>query len=285
MALFAAGWSLSSGACHRTRPEVVAQTYDAGHAETTSKAPSLDGGTEQPVRKYMASPTRTISHERDAFTEGLVARGSVVYESTGLYGSSSLRKLELATGKVLARKSLGREYFGEGLTELRGKLYQLSWKEDVCFVYDAESLAEIRRFNYAGEGWGLTNDEHYLIMSDGSDKLYFRDPDNFSIVRQIDVTAAGHPVYRINELEYANGVLYANIWQTSTIAEISPASGHVTAWIDISMLLTKEDLAQHVDVANGIAYDESSKRLIVTGKLWPKMFEVSLVPVEERAPQ
>jgi glutamine cyclotransferase len=180
---------------------------------------------------------------------------------------------------VLQIKKLAPELFGEGITLYQGKIYQLTWRNGICFVYERDSFRNITEFSYAGEGWGLTHDGKHLIMSDGSDTLTFRDPDTFAVVKRLQVKAAGAPVRNLNELEYVEGEIYANVWQTDLIARISPRTGEVVGWIDLSGLLSERE-AREADVLNGIAYDPKEKRLFVTGKLWPKLFEIELVPAK-----
>lgn len=217
-------------------------------------------------------------HDPDAFTQGLVFDRDFLYESTGLNGKSTLRKVEVETGKVLQSVSLPTQFFGEGLTLYQGRLIQLTWRSEVGFVYELESFRKIREFGYKGEGWGLTHDGTLLIMSDGSAKLGFRDPETFAEIRRIEVQDGGDPVLFLNELEYINGEIFANIWQQDSIARISPATGRVLGWIDLSELRDALGPVRRVDVLNGIAYDKERNRLFVTGKLWPKLFELELVP-------
>jgi glutamine cyclotransferase len=222
----------------------------------------------------------TYPHDPNAFTQGLVYVDGRLYESTGLNGRSSLRMVDLATGQVLQHYDLPAEYFGEGLTDWDGHLLQLTWKAHRGFVYDRFSFSLIRTFSYAGEGWGLTHDRSNLILSDGSSYLRFLDPKTFHEVRRIRVTdETDHPVANLNELEYVRGEIYANIWQSYRIARISPRTGKVLDWIDLSGILDEREMqaAAPDAVLNGIAYDSLHDRLFVTGKLWPKLFEIKLV--------
>jgi glutamine cyclotransferase len=196
-----------------------------------------------------------------------------LYESTGLNGKSSVRMVDLASGQVLQRYDLPAEYFGEGLTNWDGNLIQLTWKSGTGFVYDSFSFALRRTFHYKGEGWGLTHDAKALILSDGSAVLRFLDPSSFREIRRMSVVDdKGQPVLNLNELEFARGEIYANVWQTDRIVQISPRTGKVLGWIDLSGLMAK--LADPDAVLNGIAYDAKGDRLFVTGKLWPKLFEI-----------
>jgi glutamine cyclotransferase len=225
---------------------------------------------------YGYTVVRTYPHDRDAFTQGLQYLDGVLYEGTGLNGRSSIRKVKLETGEVLQRREVPQEYFGEGITIWRSELFQLTWQSGVAFVYDQRTFAPRRTFKYAGEGWGLTHDDSSLIMSDGSDSLRFIDPATFSERRRVKVTAAGLPVRNLNELEYVKGEIFANIWRTDYVARIEPKSGRVTGWINLTGLLSPRESAS-TDVLNGIAYDAGGDRLFVTGKLWPKLFEIRLV--------
>jgi glutaminyl-peptide cyclotransferase len=225
----------------------------------------------------------TYPHDRNAFTQGLIFLDGYLYESTGESGRSSLRMVDLETGRVLQNAPLEQKYFGEGLTSWGNTLVQLTWLSHVGFVYDRFSFRLLRTFDYDYEGWGLTQDGKNLIESDGSTTLRFLDPVSFKEVRRIEVTDNGKPVQELNELEYIHGEIYANIWHTDRIARISPASGHVLGWIDITGLLPAGQHVSAEGVLNGIAYDAQHDRLFVTGKLWPLLFEIKVVPESERA--
>ncbi len=216
-------------------------------------------------------------HDADAYTQGLIYRDGFLYESTGLNGRSTLRKVVLETGEVVQRRPLGREYFAEGLTDWGPQLVQLTWQSHVGFVYDLASFQLRQSFPLAGEGWGLTHDENALIVSDGSDRLRFLDPESYREIKQIAVSDAGTPVKNLNELEYVRGQIYANIWHTDRIAIIAPDTGNVSGWIDLSGLMSAGYDLNAEAVLNGIAYDSARNRLFVTGKLWPKLFEISIV--------
>ncbi len=215
-------------------------------------------------------------HDRSAFTQGLIYLNGFLYEGTGLNGNSRVRKVKLETGEVLQQIGVPNQYFGEGLTDWGHDLIELTWKGGEGFVYDLFSFRKVRDFKYSGEGWGLTHDSNSLIMSDGSAYLRYWDPQTFREKRRLLVKDAGHPVENLNELEYVKGEIYANIWQTEKIARISPKTGVVTGWVDLTGLLSDAERVQGVDVLNGIAYDSSGDRLFVTGKLWPKLFEIRL---------
>ena len=217
-------------------------------------------------------------HDRQAFTQGLIYRDGVLFESTGLNGRSSLRKVRLETGEVLERRPVDAEYFAEGLTDWGDGLIQLTWKNGLAFVYAKEKFALRKTFTYTGEGWGLTHDGQRLVMSDGSAALRFLDPTTFKETSRLEVKDRGLPVDRLNELEWVKGEIFANIWQTDRLAIVSPKSGQVTGWVDLAGLLSPADIQGEIDVLNGIAYDDNKNRLFVTGKLWPKLFEIELVP-------
>jgi glutaminyl-peptide cyclotransferase len=218
-------------------------------------------------------------HDSDAYTQGLIFLDGHLYEGTGRNGKSSIRMVELATGRVLQRYDLPAEYFGEGLTDWGSDLIELTWKAEKGFVYDRFSFSQRRTFAYKGEGWGLTHDGKQLIMSDGSASLRFLDPQTFRETKRISVTDEnGKPVLNLNELEYVRGQIYANIWETDRIARISPTSGKVLGWIDLLGIIDKSKLTDNDAVLNGIAYDSKTDRLFVTGKLWPKLFEIKVVP-------
>ena len=227
-----------------------------------------------PTSKYRV--VRSYPHDREAYTQGLVYRDNVFYESTGLNGRSSLRKVRPETGEVLQIRRLDPQYFGEGLALVGSNLVQLTWQTEVGFVYDLATFEPRRTFSYTGEGWGLTTDEKRLVMSDGSSVLRFLDPATFKETGRLTVKDAGMPVEQLNELEIVKGEIYANVYQTHRIARISPQSGQVVGWIDLTGLLSARESAG-VDVLNGIAYDAAKDRLFVTGKLWPKLFEIQIV--------
>ena len=232
---------------------------------------------------YRPQVVARFPHDPAAFTEGFELSGTSLWEGTGLVGASGVRRVDKETGKPLESRAAPLPgVFGEGITLLGGRLYQLTWQSGVAFVYDPATLAETGRLRYEGEGWGLTNDGKGLIMSDGSDTLAFRDPATFAVVRLLRVTANGLPLVRLNELEYAGGWIWANVWQTSRVARIDPRSGRVTAWLDLSDLTREATAAIHKagrtpspdDVANGVTYDKARGTLLLTGKRWPTVFEV-----------
>jgi glutaminyl-peptide cyclotransferase len=217
-------------------------------------------------------------HDQHAFTQGLVYVDGRLYESTGIKGQSTLREEDLETGRIQRMQLVSDQYFAEGLTDWKNTLIQLTWQSHVALVYDRATFRLLRTFHYDGEGWGLTHDAKSLILSDGTSTLRFFDPETFNQVRRITVTDRGKPVTELNELEYIHGEIYANIWHTDRIACISPATGHVVSWIDLKGLMPRNQLSNDEAVLNGVAYDAAHNRLFVTGKLWPKIFEITIAP-------
>ncbi|MDE0063124.1 MAG: glutaminyl-peptide cyclotransferase [Gammaproteobacteria bacterium] len=217
-------------------------------------------------------------HDTSAFTQGLLVSGGALYESTGGYGSSSIRIVHLESGRVLRRQSLPENRFGEGLAIATNRLYQLTWKAGTAFVRDPDTLDTVAEFRYSGEGWGLAAMGDELVMSDGSAELRFLDAGNFTERRRIEVRDGESPVVGLNELEEIEGDLYANVWPTDRIAIINPADGRVRAWLDLSGILPLVMRGPRTDVLNGIAYDSDARRLFVTGKNWPRLFEIEVIP-------
>ncbi len=233
---------------------------------------------EAAAPEYGYRVVHAYPHDRTAFTEGLFYLDGFLYESTGLEGRSSIRKEKLETGEVLQSRTVPPQYFGEGIVAWKDRLVELTWRSHVGFIYDLGTLAPFAQFQYPGEGWALTCDDHRLIMSDGTSELRFLDPDTLKELGRVRVTDDGRPVDQLNELEYVKGEVFANIWQTDRIARIDPKTGNVLGWIDLSGLLSDEaHKGAPVDVLNGIAYDAKGDRLFVTGKLWPQLFEIKLV--------
>jgi glutamine cyclotransferase len=221
-------------------------------------------------------------HDQHAFTQGLVYVDGHLYESTGLRGQSTLREEDLETGRILRMQLVSDQYFAEGLTDWKSTLIQLTWEAHIAFVYDRATFRLLRTFRYPGEGWGLTHDAKSLILSDGTATLRFLDPDTFKEVRRITVTDRGKPVTQLNELEYIHGEIYSNVWHSNRIARISPENGRVLGWIDLKGLMPRDQLSSDEAVLNGIAYDAAHNRLLVTGKLWPKIFEIQVVQEKAR---
>jgi glutamine cyclotransferase len=230
----------------------------------------------EPVH-YTYNLVNVYPHDESAFTQGLVFEDGFLYEGTGLKGQSTLRRVELETGNITQLHSLPDNVFGEGITILEDKIIQLTWKSEKGFVYDKSSFDLLQEFEYPTEGWGITHDGSRLIMSVGNETLYFLDPETFQTVDQVEVYDE-EPVDSLNELEYINGSVYANIWHEDKIAIIDPQSGQVTGWIDLSGINDSEKTGENV--LNGIAYDQNGDRLFVTGKRWSKLFEIELVPKE-----
>jgi glutamine cyclotransferase len=246
---------------------------------------------DQPVASTVPPPvvmnytiTNVFPHNTESYTEGLEWHDNALYESTGdsdYKGRSKLAKIDLATGKDIQQIRLAKEYFGEGITVLNGKIYQLTYKEGKCFVYDFKTLKKIAEFTYSGQGWGMTTDGKYLIMDDGSNNLYYRDPQTFQVVKSIGVFDNNGPLANINELEYVDGMIYANVWLTNYIVKIDPSTGNAIARADFSNVLNQyapgalsDESQRNEAVLNGIAYDSAGKRFFITGKFWPKLFEV-----------
>jgi glutaminyl-peptide cyclotransferase len=229
-----------------------------------------------PVYGYRV--VQVYPHDTGAYTEGLFYKDGYLYESTGQAGTSTVRKVELASGETVQRHNLPSRYFGEGIIDWKDRLIQLTWQSQTGFVYDLASFTLRHTFGYTGEGWALTRDQRHIYMSDGTSVLRVLDPETLTVVRTIAVTDAGEPVVHLNELEWVDGEIYANVWLTDRIARIDPVSGHVVGWIDLTGLFDISQLPDPGnDVLNGIAWDAQHKRLFVTGKRWPKLFEIKLV--------
>jgi glutaminyl-peptide cyclotransferase len=227
------------------------------------------------IRVLNVKLIRAYPHDPHAFTQGLEYYGGFLYESTGIAGQSTVRKIALETGAIIQKASLPRQYFGEGLTIFHGKIYQLTWLSKKGFIYDLRSLRQIGEFPYDSEGWGLTHDDKSLIMSDGTNKIRYIDPVSFSVTRTLEVYAGAEGVVNLNELEYVKGEILANIWHSSRIARIDARNGQVLAWIDLTSIVATEHHGEEA-VLNGIAYDKIGDRLFVTGKNWSKVFQVKV---------
>lgn len=236
----------------------------------------LPNEKETPVYTYKI--INTFPHDKSAYTQGLVYADGFLYEGTGQNGESSIRKVDLESGNVLQLHELSEDYFGEGIVVYKDRIIQLTWQSKTGFFYDRASFVPIEEFYYTWEGWGLTFDGERLIMSDGTSKIYFLDPETFEELGEIEVKDNGNPVDKLNELEFINGEIFANVWQTDKIVKFSPKDGKVNGWVNLSGLLNGADRHARIDVLNGIAYDAENNRIFVTGKYWPKLFEIEIVP-------
>lgn len=270
--LIFAALTLTLGACKKKEPEIIEPLRLAASSKsrvTRSEAPR--------ATRMRVEVLRTLPHDTDAFTQGLFIHRGRLFESTGLVGKSSLREVDLDTGRVLRKVDIPAPHFGEGITLAGDSIFMLTWQTGAVFRYALEDFRLIETYKIEGEGWGITFDGERLIMSDGSAYLEFRDPKDFSSLGRKEIRLDGHPVDRINELEYIDGKVYANRWRTDDILIIDPERGVVEALVDASGLLT--GVARfRADVLNGIAYDEDGDRLFITGKLWPKLYEIRIVP-------
>ena len=236
-----------------------------------TKAPQTKAST--PVYGYQV--VNRFPHDRTSFTEGFFLTDGDFYESTGLEGKSTLRRVDLATGRVKQQYNVPPQYFGEGIVAFGQQLFQLTYKTGIAFVYDKSTFQVLKTYKYAGEGWGMTTDGKRLIMSDGTSQLRFLDPATFKEMGRLSVTDAGRPVEQLNELEWIKGEIWANIWLTQKIARINPQTGRVNSWLDMSGILSVMESAG-TDVMNGIAYDAKTDRIFVTGKWWPRVFEIKV---------
>jgi glutamine cyclotransferase len=272
MVLVLAAGLLLAPACDPARPPVTPEP----EGEQPGEGEGEPG--EEPVVPafYTYQVVNVYPHDPQAFTQGLDYADGFLYEGTGLNGRSSLRRVIPETGDVVKQIDLDRKYFGEGIVVVGDRIVQLTWQSRVGFVYDRDSFVLQRTFNYPTEGWGITHDGNRYIMSDGTSTLYFLDAETFERTGSVQVMDRGKPVIRLNELEYIDGAVYANVWQKDYIVAIDPATGTVTARIDLTGLLDTN--VSTADVLNGIAYDEENGRLFVTGKLWPRLYEIILVP-------
>ena len=236
---------------------------------------SVGLAAQTPTPVYGYKVVKIYPHDRGAFTQGLQYVDGAFYEGTGLNGRSSIRRVELATGKVLQQRDVERQYFGEGVAVVGKELFELTWQSGVMFVYDRTTFAPLKTFHYAGEGWGLTTDGTSLIMSDGTAAIRFLDPKTGNETRRIRVMDGGRELLNLNELELIKGEIWANVWQTNRIARIDPRSGKVNSYLDLNGILSVME-SGGTDVLNGIAYDAKAARIFVTGKLWPKIFEIQV---------
>lgn len=263
-------------ACDPPRRPVAATPADV----VNSPAPPAPAPPPAPrgVPRYIAEPVRRIEHTPDAFTQGLAFHGPRLFESTGLHGQSSVRELDPTSGRVMRRREVPSEHFAEGLTIFNGQVFQITWQSQRCFVYDLDTFRPVAEHTYVGEGWGLTHDGRNLILSDGSARLRFFDPRTFVEQRSVRVRDGETAIEQLNELEMIDGEVWANIWHEDRIARIDPATGRVVAWVDATALHDSLHLGDPEAVLNGIAYESSTRRILLTGKNWPAMFEIRLRP-------
>lgn len=265
--------ALMVGGCGK-EPPVAELSVPSVSSLASAVSNSAPGQTRPSFYTYEV--VNTWPHDPQAFTQGLVYHDGQILESTGLNGQSTLRRVDLVTGVVRTQVAVPAQYFAEGLAILNDRAYQLTWQDHKAFVYDLKTLRLEREFSYPGEGWGLTTDGQYLILSDGTSHIRFLDPQTFTIKRTLNITDRTWPVDRLNELEYIKGEIFANIWGADYVVRIDPSTGTVTGIIDFTGLLPVQDRTRDTDVLNGIAYDPRGDRLFVTGKRWPKLFEVRL---------
>jgi glutaminyl-peptide cyclotransferase len=281
VALCVAATAIACGDSNEVPASTVgSSTLGSTTASATSAAPGGQGATTTAFRGVERLKVEVISrrpHDRSSFTQGLELANGRLYEGSGLRGQSTLREVDPRTGAVSRSISIDSKYFGEGITVVEDRVIQLTWQEHTALVYRLSDFGQITTFTYDTEGWGLCDDGTRLIMSDGTSRLYLRDRSTFALNGTVSVTNDGAPVDQLNELECVDGQVYANVWQTDTIVRIDPSTGNVTATIDASGLLSASE-AKDADVLNGIAYDASTKSFLLTGKLWPTLFEVRFVP-------
>lgn len=253
----------------------ISATLSNGKTESYSVTTKVFA--DQAPEEYTYRVINTYPHQTDAYTQGLLVHDGQLYESNGQRGSSDLRILEITSGTPIRKVNIEDRYFGEGLTLWQNQLYQLTWTSNTCLVYDLQSLEEIKQFSYATEGWGITTAGDELAMSDGTDNLYFRDPDTFEVIRKGQVRDDQRPIFKLNELEYIDGLIYANVYGTDEIVIINPTTFAVVGRVNLAGILDVTNYNGRPDVLNGIAYDKTGDKLYVTGKLWPKLFEIELV--------
>jgi glutamine cyclotransferase len=232
--------------------------------------------SEPDILRLSFTVISSYPHDHLSFTQGLEWHEGILYESTGLKNRSSLKKIDIQTGKVLKKVDIPYPYFAEGITIFKDKIYQLTWKSQKCFVYDKNTFDKIHEFSYDGQGWGLTHNTEHLIMNDGTERLLFLDPDTFKTIRFVEVHLKNKKIRNINELEYINGNVFANIYWTNAIARIDPSSGRVTGLMDITSLYNDLSPFSFIDVPNGITHDPETNEIYITGKYWPKVFKVKI---------
>jgi glutamine cyclotransferase len=285
-------WQSTTGKSTRFRVSLVAFALVAAAGvvflilslmrdERANQINALSSGNNQATSEWRAQQlsyevVSSYPHDPSSFTQGLVWHDGALYESTGLKGESKLRRLEFPSGRVRKEVSLASDLFGEGLALVDSRLVQLTWQSHRGFVYDLDTFRQLQEFSYDTEGWGLTYDGKNLILSDGSSNLFYLDPQTFKPIRKLPVTMNGKPLFELNELEFIEGEIWANVWQTDLIVRIDPSTGRVASFLDLKGLLAPSDKTGREDVLNGIAYDSDKKRIFVTGKLWPRLFEIKL---------
>lgn len=277
--LFLAAGAMALAACAPNLDALVQQS--TGSAQKTRVQPSPGSSAKIPrqIPLYTYKIVTSWPHFRWAFTQGLVFKDGLLLESSGLYEKSALMKVVPGSGRLIGKQHVPGDYFAEGITVFRNSIYQLTLS-GAGFIYDHKSLEKTGEFSFEGEGWGLTHDGKHLIMSNGSNQLKFLNPDTFKTERTVSVTCNGVPLKYLNALQYVKGEIFANVWRTDYIVKIDPGSGDVTGWIDLKGLLRPEERSDNNDVLNGIAYDEHNDRLVVTGKRWPRYFEIRLEEVQ-----
>ncbi|GAB1430666.1 glutaminyl-peptide cyclotransferase [Ignavibacteria bacterium] len=262
-------------ACTENRQISEHRQSVAGDTTISSAATATEPDRPLP-KQWRLKVVRTLPHDKTCYTQGLEIHDGAMYETGGLVGRSTLRKIDMSTWKSLQTVKLPAEVFGEGLTLFDAKIYTLTWRDERCLIYSANNLNLIGETNYTGEGWGLCNDGESLIMTNGSNTITFLDPKDFRIRRIVSVFDNGRPVSELNEAEYIDGEIWANIYQSNNIVRINPQTGDILGWIDAAGLLSEADITAGAEVLNGIAYDSATKSVYLTGKLWPKLFEVKL---------
>lgn len=241
---------------------------------------SKDSAIPPAISNFAVKVKSTIQHDQSAFTQGLIFDKGILYESTGQNGASSLRKINAVTGELIKKVSIPAMYFSEGISLLNNKIFMLTWMNGICFVYNADDFKQTGSFKYEGEGWGLTNDGAYLIMSDGTNIIRYINPENFNVEKTVYVSENGTPVGSLNELELIDGNIWANIWGDDRIAVIKPESGNIKAWIDLRPLREYVAGNNRIDVLNGIAYDSATKTIYLTGKYWPWIFVIDYIKLD-----
>lgn len=255
---------------------IVSMLRDGPANQPNVASNNNQGASDSRAQQVSYEVVSSYPHDPTSFTQGLLWHDGALYEGTGLKGESRLRKLEFPSGRVLKEVSLAAEFFGEGLALVDSRLIQLTWQSHKGFVYDLETFRQLQEFAYDTEGWGLTYDGTSLILSDGSNDLFYLDPQTFKPIRKLAVTMNGKPLSELNELEFIEGEIWANVWQTDLIVRIDPSTGRVTSFLNLKGILAPSDKTGREDVLNGIAYDSERKRIFITGKLWPRIFEIRI---------